>query len=281
MKEKIVFFGAGPFVLPILDILKSNFDLRLVITTEKNPASLIRDYCEKNKLPIIFAGEKIDETIINAIKKTHAIIGILAYFGKIIPSALLAVFPKGIINIHPSLLPKYRGPTPGQAAILAGEKTTGVTIIKLDEKVDHGPILIQQKENVSPVDTAKTLYERLFKIGAKLLCDTLSKYLKNQIKLTEQDHAKATFTKQLAKENGCIDINNPPDPVRLDRMTRAYYPWPGAWTEFRIKNSELRIIKLLPNGKIQIEGRRPMTYKDFINGYREEGLELLRKLDLY
>lgn len=243
---KIVFFGSGKYVGPIIEVLKRNFDLVLIIT----PANF----------------EKLD--IETQIKNVRPEVGVLANFGLLIPPQILDLFARGILNIHPSLLPKYRGPSPAQMAILNNEKKTGVTIIKLDKEVDHGPILAQVEEPILPDDTAESLYERLFKIGSQLLPQTINQYIKGQIKLSEQNHKKATFTKVLTRQDGYVDLKNPPSPEKLERLIRAYYPWPGVWTELRIKNQELRI-KFLPGGKIQVEGGKQMGYKDFLNGYPE------------
>lgn len=267
---KTVFFGSSKFVIPIIETLKDNFKLSLVITTERELNSPIVSYCKMHKLHyyIVLEYRKQKNEIIKIIQSTKATLGVLASFGAIIPNEVLNLFPHGIINIHPSLLPKYRGPTPVQTAILNGDKTTGVTIIKLDEQVDHGPILAQKKELIEKNDTAESLYERLFKLSASSIVDTIELYLKGKIKLIKQNHDKATFTKKLSRVDGHINLQNPPSPKILDRMVRAYYPWPSTWTELRIKNHELRI-KFLPEKKIQVEGKKPMSYKDFINGYPE------------
>lgn len=235
---KIVFLGAGPFVQTIKDALTKNF------------------------------------TLVDSLK--DADLAVVAFYGKILTEDELNTPKYGCINVHPSLLPKYRGPTPVQTAILNNDKTTGMTIIKLDRKIDHGPVLVQKEEKILANDTAETLYERLFKVGANLLSQTINKYIKGQIKLSAQNDKKATFTKSLTRQDGYFDVNNPPSPEILDRMIRAYYPWPGVFTKLRIKNQELRI-KLLPEKKIQVEGKKPMSIKDFINGYPETK-ELLLKL---
>ncbi len=246
---KIVFFGSGKFTKLLIEVLKKNFDLILTLT----PADF----------------KKTD--IETQIKNTRPEVGVLANFGLVIPPQILALFPKGILNIHPSLLPKYRGPTPVQMAILNNEKKTGVTIIKLDEKIDHGPILTQVEEKILATDTAESLYERLFKKGSHLLPQTINQYInpdligiKEEIKPSEQDDSKATFTKSLTRQDGYINFNNPPPPEKFEQMIRAYYPWPGVWTRLSKK-----IIKFLPAKKIQVEGKKPMSYKDFLNGYPE------------
>ncbi len=269
MKEKIVFFGSSKFVIPILEVLRKNFDLKLVLTTEKLPTDPIPAYCTRFKVCYYVVTDFRNKKLVNALDSTQRPLGVLASFGAIIPKEILDSFPKGILNVHPSLLPKYRGPTPVQTAILNGEEITGVSIIKLDNQIDHGPILVQVKERILESDTSETLYERLFKKGANLLPKVLNEYINGSLEPKEQDHKKATFTKMLTRQDGYIDISklkSQNSNLKIDRMIRAYFPWPGVFTKIRIKNHELRI-KFLPNKKIQVEGKKPMSYKDFKNGY--------------
>jgi len=219
-------------------------------------------------------------------------LGIVASYGKIISNEEILGFEYGILNLHPSLLPKYRGASPVQTAILNNEKETGITIIKIDEKVDHGPILAQVKEIILPTDTSETLYNRLFKIGADLLLQLLPDYLAGRAKLFPQDHTKATFTKRLTRDDGKIDWEKPAD--HNERFIRAMHPWPGAWTEIEMQStkapkhqsseslplccSEAKRIKILKahleNSKlvldmVQLEGKNPVTWKQFCEGYPE------------
>ncbi|MDO8461009.1 MAG: methionyl-tRNA formyltransferase [bacterium] len=275
---KIIFFGASRFVIPIIELLRKKFDLVLVVTTEKLPTDPVLSYCNKHSIQYISASSLSDPILKSKIINLPAgkaglksNLGILAYFGLILPQDVLNIFPKGILNIHPSLIPKYRGPTPVQTAILNGDKKTGVTIIKLDEKLDHGPILAQVEEPILANDTAETLHEKLFKIGAQLLNKNIDQYLEGNLKPKEQEHTKTTYTKSLERSDGYIDFNPqspqyPKSSQYLNRMIRAYYPWPGVWTKIRIRNHESRIM-FLPGKKLQVEGKKPMSYKDFINGY--------------
>ena len=289
LKLKIIFFGSSKFVIPIIEALRKNFDLCLVITTEKLLTDPIPSYCIKSKVRYYVVTDFRDRQVLQELARLNADVGVLASFGAILPNEVLNLFPHGIINIHPSLLPKYRGPTPVQTVILNGDKTTGVTVIKLDEQVDHGPILAQRKEPILENDTAESLYERLFKLSASSIVSTIELYLKGKIELRKQNHAKATFTKRLSREDGHIDLQNPPAKEIFDRMIRAYDPWPGVWTSIQTTNnkqllttkktSEVRI-KFLPEKKIQVEGKKPMSYKDFINGYPKIGKEILTKLEI-
>jgi len=271
----IIFFGSSSYVVPIIEALNKNFNLVLVVTTDVHEGAVLA-YCQQNKIEFAII-KHFNNLIIKKMRDLKCPIAVLTDFGLIIPTEILSLFPKGIINIHPSLLPKYRGPTPVQTAILNGEKTTGVSIMKLDEKIDHGPILTQEKEEILDADTSETLYKRLFKKGSNLLPKVIDSYLKNNLKLTVQNHKDATFTKPLTRQDGFIDLSSSKLKIEdLKLKIRAYFPWPGVWTEIRIKDKGLRI-KFLPEQKIQVEGKKPVNYKDFLNGYPEI-TEQLRKL---
>ncbi|MBI4091879.1 MAG: methionyl-tRNA formyltransferase [Candidatus Levybacteria bacterium] len=276
MKGKIVFFGAGPYVSRTVEVLIREFEV-YVFTTETDRNDPLLLYCIHTNIPH-FSIKKFDHEVIVDIKKIGAKIAVLAYFGLIIPDDVLDLFDLGIINIHPSLLPKLRGPTPVQAAILAGEKTTGVSIIKLDEEVDHGPILGMINHTIAPNDTSDSLYRTLFKMGGDLLIRALPKYIAGKLALQEQDHSKATFTERLTRYSGLIDLTKPPQPLQLDRMIRAYYPWPGVWFRTKLNGVE-RTVKLFPEQKIQVEGKNIMKLSDFANGY-PEGRLILSKLSI-
>jgi len=262
---------------------------------------------------IFFGSDKYSEIVLDAIKKDSrfriikikntADVGVLASYGKILPKEILNIPKQGILNIHPSLLPKYRGPSPVQTAISNGEKKTGVSIIKIDKKVDHGPIVAQFEEDIRPDDTAGTLYFRLFQEGTKVLLTILPAYLEGRIKLRQQDHSQATFTKLLKKDDGFISpevlgiiapkrgstskyklgpSNLEPTPENLERFIRAMNPWPGAWTEIRMTGDKkqktvkrLKVLKAhLENNKlvldqVQLEGKKPVSWEQFKQGYPE------------
>ena len=278
-KLKIIFFGSSKHVIPIIEALNKNFDLFLVATTENVPTDPVVNFCRQDSINCLSVSSLADDSFIRQIRSQKADLGVIADFGIILASEVLEAFPKGIINIHPSLLPKYRGPTPVQTVILNGDKVTGVTVIKIDEQIDHGPILYQEEADIKPDETAEALLSRLFEKASNLLSKTISEYSKDTLNLTDQIHKNATFTKLFTKKDGFIDISNPPDKNKLDRMIHAYFPWPGVWSKFEIRNSKSEIIKLLPGSKIQISGKRPVSYKDFINGY-EGGKEFLERLNL-
>jgi methionyl-tRNA formyltransferase len=266
---KVVFFGSSRYVIPVLEKLNNSFNLALVVTTEQGSQDAVPFFCKKEKVEYVSVKKSADLISHYQIINLNSDIGVVADFGLIIPAETLKMFPLGVVNIHPSLLPKYRGPSPAQAAILNQETKTGVTIIELDKYVDHGPIIAQQEMDIESNDTAKSLYEKLFKLGAQLLIDVINKYETKNINPKPQDHTQATFTKFLTKEKGyfnlsTLSVNND----SLEKMVRAYYPWPGTWTRLRLSSDgQAKVIKFLPENRIQVEGGREMAYKDFINGY--------------
>lgn len=272
--QTTVFFGGSAYVLPIIEAIRKDFDLKLVITTDSKPTDPVPHYCIEQHIPYLSV-TKLDASVIAEIKAIHASFAVLAYFGLIVPQTLLDLFPKGIINIHPSLLPTYRGSTPVQSTLLAGDTKTGVTIIKLDSQVDHGPILGQETVDITPGETTPHLHKRLFEKGASLLAEVLPPYLEEKLIPREQDHVYASYTQQLTRQSGYFDVQKQPDKETLDRMIRAYAPWPGVWCRTSINGAE-KIIKFLPDRTLQVEGKKPMTYKDFLNGYPDE--EVIRGL---
>lgn len=276
---KVVFFGSSRYVIPVLDMLRTFHSLPLVVTTEQRNLDPIPFYCKTKKIDCIKVRKPADLISSYEIESQGAQLGVVADFGLIIPTEVIKFFEFGIINIHPSLLPKYRGASPVQSAILNGEIKTGVTIIQLDKHMDHGPILASQEEEITPNDTAKSLYERLFKIGALLLQETIQKLETQRAIPQEQDHKNATFTKRLTRDDGFVDFKTISNKEFFDRLIRAYYPWPGVWTHLRLNSDgQIKTIKFLPNKKVQVEGGREMFYKDFINGYPNADRNLIEFL---
>jgi methionyl-tRNA formyltransferase len=266
---KVVFFGSSRYVVPVVEIIYNNFDLPLIVTTEQNRRDAIPFYCIAKKIEYLPVRKSADLIANSLVESTLASIGIVADFGLLIPEQTMNVFEYGIINIHPSLLPKYRGPTPVQSAILNGDEVSGVTIIKLDKYLDHGPVIAQLEEEIKPSDTAKSLYERLFTIGAELLIKTLNRYETSQVVFIPQNHEHATFTKSLTRDDGYYDLKSIfSGRDFFERMVRAYYPWPGVWSKAVLnEKEEQKVIKFLPNKKVQVEGGNEMPYRDFLNGY--------------
>lgn len=282
MKQPTVFFGASSYVIPLLIFLHEKYDLTFVLTTEQKPTDPVITYCRENNVPYetVLSFRKKPE-LAEKLTEIHADFAVLAHFGALVPQSIIDIFPKGILNIHPSRLPQYRGPTPGQTAILLGDIRTAVSIMLLDNEIDHGPLLVQEPELILPNDTAPVLYTRLFAKGATILAEMLPKYLAGKVKPQQQNHSKATYSKILTRGSGFLDDKLPVAPGLLDRMTRAYYPWPGAWTRVtRLQHNPLtgKLVKFLPGGMVQVEGKKPMSYKDFRNGYPQGDIWLKKFL---
>lgn len=209
----------------------------------------------------------------NKIEKLKPDLVVVASYGKIIPKKILEIPKYGSLNIHPSLLPKYRGPSPIQTTILNGDKKTGVTIILMDEKIDHGEIISSSKLLISKKITYQELSKELAQLGVKLLIETIPKWISGEIKQKPQDESKATYTKILKREDGKIDWSKPAQ--EIERQIRAFNPWPGTFTFIKHKDKTLRIKVLEANVKdnkliikrLQPEGKKAMTFEEFKRGY--------------
>lgn len=186
---------------------------------------------------------------------------IVAAYAKILPNEILNLPKLGMIGVHPSLLPKYRGTTPIQSAILAGEAETGTTLFLLDEKVDHGAILASEKTSLTNSETYTELEKILAGVSGDLLVKTIPKFITGSIDRITQDESEATLTKKFKTEDGLIDLKD--DDSSIDRKIRALNPEPGAYAV--IKNTR---IKILDRGTIQIEGKRPQKVKDSLTYLR-------------
>lgn len=276
---RIVFFGTPTYVLPILTTVHKRFvtgpgrsPIVAVVTQSPKPVgrkqittySPIDKWAHGHKIPIFYsANDLVKENLLPEL-------GILASYGEIIKKEVINLFPKGILVIHPSLLPKYRGASPIPEAIKNGDTQTGVTTFKMDEKVDHGPIVSQFKEDILPTDTAESLRDRLFSRSAEVLAELIEPYLKNKITPRAQDESQASYTKILTKEDGQIDLKKT-GPEEAERFIRAMQPWPGAWTTANGKR--LKLLKAhLDDGKlvldeVQLEGKNPVSYEQFSKAY--------------
>ena len=266
---QLIFFGTPAFSVPGLETLaKADFcKIKAVVTQPDKPIGRhhskpvplsVKQACQRLKLPV-FEG-------LDALKEVVADLGIVVAFGEILPQWLLDNFPLGIVNIHPSLLPKYRGPSPIQAAILNQDKETGVTLIKLDDKMDHGPIIAQEIVSLRGDESTSAFHDHLAQIGASMLIKYLPDYITGKIKLKPQDDNLATYTKKLSKADGQIDWKK--SSQEIEARIRAMNPWPGAWT--RWKGKRLIIWKMSELGEIkelQLEGSKRMMIDEFLRGH--------------
>jgi methionyl-tRNA formyltransferase len=250
MNPKIIFIGTPEFGAIILEgLIEAGFKPALVVTETDKPvgrkkiitSSPVKIVAQKFDIPID-QPEKIKNLELK-IKNLKPDLGIVAAYGQILPSNILSIPKFGFLNVHPSLLPKYRGPSPIQCTILNGDEETGVSIMLLDEKMDHGSILVQRKLELSISNLQFTnLHNELAKLGTGLLISTIPQWLSNEIKAMPQDETKATFTKILKREDGKIDWSKPA--AELERQIRAFDPWPGSFAEcgenkFKIKNIKI------------------------------------------
>lgn len=248
--------GTPAFSVPSLQRLVggTDFDVVAVVTQPDRPAG-------RGRAPTVSPVKQIalenDITVLQPrrLRKNAEMVQILrdlapdviavAAYGLILPASVLEIPPHGCVNVHASLLPKYRGAAPVAAAILNGDGLTGVTIMLMDEEMDHGPMLAQRSTPIRPDDTRQSLTERLAEMGASLLVETLPRWVAGEVEPQPQDHAAATYAHILKKEDGEIDWAQPAS--RIAHMTRAYDPWPGAYTYL-----ESRVFKLLKARAIDI-----------------------------
>lgn len=268
------FWGTPGVASKTLEILKQAGYLPSVIITspdmkagrgmqiQKSPVAV---FAEQNNIPCL-KPEKLNEELTLELSTFNFQLFLVVAYGKILPESILNMPKLGSINIHYSLLPKYRGASPVESAILNGETETGVTIQKMAYKMDSGPILAQEKTTIKPDEKAPELRARLIKIGGDLLIKILPDFVDGKIKEIAQDEKEATFCQKIKKEDGLIDLND--DPIKNYNKFRAYAEWPRTFffqngkriviTDAVLEN-ELFVIK-----KIVPEGKKEMLYKNSI-----------------
>ncbi len=262
------FFGTPDVASETLDILKeAGFIPSLVITSPDKkqgrkmlltPPS-VKVWAEKNKIPFI-QPEKIKE-----IEGNFDVFIVVAY-GQILPKEVLNLPKLGSINIHYSLLPKYRGASPVESAILNGETETGITIQQMEYKMDSGPILAQEKVEILPDETAPELRKRLIKIGGELLVKILPNLMEGKIKATSQNESEATHCGKISKEDGLINLNE--DAVKNYNKFRAYATWPRSFffkdgkriviTDAVLLDGKFVIKRVIPEGGKEVDFKGPM-----------------------
>lgn len=242
---KIVFFGSPESAIPSLQkILEEGHKVELVITQpdkqsgrgKKLKASPVKKFALEKKIPV-YQPERIrkDNDALEMLKKIRPDLNVVVAYGQIIPSSIIYLPEYNSINLHFSLLPKYRGASPVQWAILRGETTTGLTIFELNERMDEGDILMQRETGIHPYEKASELEKRLAQKGADLLAETIRR-MGTLIPL-KQDHAQATYAPLIKKEDGHIDWSSAA--LSVDRKVRAFVPWPSAFTYFRGKRMKI------------------------------------------
>lgn len=245
---RLIFLGSPAFAVhPLEALVAAGHTIAAVITQPDRPAGRERRLtpppvklaAERLRLPVLQPATLRDPDVVAQLAALHPEAGIVAAYGEILRRNVLAIPPLGYLNVHPSLLPRHRGPTPVAGAILAGDQETGVSIMLLDAGMDSGPILARSVVPLPPDARAGPLTDELFRLGARLLVETLAAYASGALIPQPQDHTRATVTRMLKKEDGQIDWSLPA--VQIERMTRAYDPWPGAYTQWR--GQTLRLLR--------------------------------------
>ena len=230
-----IFFGGEPLAVPILEQLySSGFIPKLIVCSPDKPVGRkqiltsppTKNWAVEHNIPFL-QPTKLDSDFTLQLSTLNFELAIVVAYGKIIPKNALEIPKFGTINVHPSLLPLYRGPAPITAPILNGDAETGVTIIQLDEKMDHGPILAQESISLNGNEFVNDLTQTLSEIGARLLIATIPKIIVGEISPVEQDHEKATIIKKISKADGEIKLTD--DGIVNWRKYRAYFGWPGTF----------------------------------------------------
>ncbi len=296
---KIVFMGTSEFAVPILNSLSENFDVELVVTQPDRRAGR---GLKLKPPPVKLAAEALSlkisqpnrvSEIENKIKEIKPDFIVVCAYGEILPESVLSAAKIEPLNVHASLLPKYRGASPIQSALLNGEKFTGVSVIRMIEKLDAGPIFAQRAVFIEADDNAQTLHDRLSSLGAELITETIKNIVDGKIKNpVPQDEKKATYCRKIKKQDGKIDFSE--DAVAIFNKVRAFTPWPSAYA-FMEDGRRLVITKALPSEgsgepgsvikkerdffevacgrdslkvlRVKPEGKREMSAADFLKGY--------------
>lgn len=307
----LIFCGTPRFAVPTLEALvAAGHSVPLVVTQPDRPrgrgmelaASPVKESAIRLGLPVVQpAAIKNNADFRVQLEQSHPDAIIVVGYGRIIPQWMIDLPRLGNLNLHASLLPKYRGAAPIQWAIANGETVTGVTTMRIDAGLDTGDILLQCKLAIQPEDTSETLAPKLAAAGAELMVETLRRFDAGEMAPMPQDHSQATLAPILTKEDGRMDFSRSA-PELLNRM-RGFRPWPGAFTSFRGKNMQVhraetaRAARELPPAalaaddgrllvgcgqgtalnllEIQLDGKRRMSAQEFINGYHPKPGERL------
>ena len=255
--KKLIFFGTESFSGPSLwALMKDGYDL-LAVTKPDAPSGrgqnintpLVKSIAEKNNIKVLQPSSVSD--IASELREFGATHAALVAYGKIIPQAIIDVFPGGIINVHPSLLPKYRGPSPIEAAIINGDSETGISIMALDSKMDTGPIYYQEKDSLRGTEDARTLYDNLSLLGGAILIEKLPLIMSGELTPKPQDDSSASYTKLLRKEDGLVDWGEPASII--ERKIRAYIKYPKSRAKVHgvdVIITKARVAKIQQDGRL-------------------------------
>ena len=282
MSETILFFGNERLATgvttdaPVLRaLIEAGYKITAVVASHEDPVSRTRRGLEIGTLahsydiPVLLPGKSMP--LKEKLKGHEAEVAVLVAFGKIVPQEVVDAFPRGIINIHPSLLPKHRGPTPIESVILGGEALTGVSIMKLGRVMDAGPIYGQSEVNLKGNESKQQLANTLLEVGKSMLLELLPGILEGSIVAVPQDNKAATYDKLIFKQDGVIDWRKPA--TRLEREVRAYMEWPKSRATLAGKEVVITKAKVAAEsgqpGKIKVDGKRLIVFCG------EQALEIL------
>jgi methionyl-tRNA formyltransferase len=307
MTIRVVFLGSPQFATPTLQALAGRYRVIGVVTQPDRPAGRgqqlapppVKTLAERLGLPVIQPRRLREPAAIAQLQEWRPELIVVAAFGQILRPEVLNLPSRGCINVHASLLPRWRGAAPIQAAILNGDRETGITIMQMDPGVDTGAILAQRAMIIQENDTAGTLSERLAALGAELLLESLPGFLEGRLLPKAQDDSLATYAPMLNKEDGLLDFSQPAE--SLERRVRAMQPWPGAhfiWQGERLKVLRVSLAEvpasleqdqpgktlrwagkpalraadgLLVLEEVQPAGKRRLTGKEFLQGAKNWG----------
>lgn len=286
---RYAFFGTGPLAESVLAALvRAGYTPSLLVTKPDAPQGRhmqitpphIKVWAEMKEIPV-YQPESLKELPEDSPLHTQKYdLFIVASYGKIIPESVLSLPKHGVLNVHPSLLPLYRGPSPIESALLDGVMTTGVSIMKLDNEMDHGPILTQAAFIIHPSTTAGHMEVECGQLGGDLLVQVLPHYLEGTLIPKEQEHEKATICKKITKELGRIELTT--NGAEVQRKFRALTPWPSVYFFIEHKGREIRVkvtdVDLALSGtetlvasdvirSVTPEGKHGMSFEDFKRGY--------------
>ena len=278
---KFTFFGSSRLSTIVLDELaRLNLVPHCIVTTPDKPQgrnrivtpNVVKRWAIDHDIKV-FDPIKLDSTFAEILKREECQVFIVASFGKIIPPRILEIPKHQTLNIHPSLLPKYRGPSPLPSTMIDDQKTTGITIMLVDQEMDHGPIVAQKQISISEWPIYEEFEEMMARAGAELLAEVLPKWLAGDITAQPQDHTAATFTQKITKDDGFLNLTA--DPYLNFRKIQAYHAWPVAYFFLSHNGKKIRIkitSAAVEGGKLVIkkvipEGGHEISYTDFKHGY--------------
>jgi methionyl-tRNA formyltransferase len=252
---KIVFFGTSKIAADFLNSIISDHEITLAITVEPGPAgrgwlrkpSAVAEFCRKNNIPVISL-ERFSGEIVSKISRIRADLGVVVDFGKLIPEKIFKLPKYRTVNVHFSLLPRWRGCAPVQWALLSGDRETGVSIFFLEKSLDTGPVIAQVSQPISDDDDALTLENKLLESGKKLLLKSMENICSGSVKTTTQS-GEPTYAPALTKEQGLINWNK--SAGEIHNQVRAFARWPQAYTFYPTKNGR-KILKIIQSEKLPI-----------------------------